>query len=1009
MYQNTIANSQTIYFNIAFNSTTCSWYGSFKLIVNPLPNEDPLGYYPQYELCDDVVSNPGREVFNLGSKIQGILNGQLGMQVTFYATVNDAVNNNTSAILPLLYTNAQAFNQTIGIRITNTATGCYVVSSMDLVVNPLPTLVVPPPYIVCDENTDGFTSQFDLNTLTAFIKGGGNYTISYHLTLPNAQANDLPISLTQNFTNNVPFVQDLYVRGIDAKGCVKVIKIELNVNSAPVLPSPPVADLVKCDEDSNNQNGITNFNLEVQTPAILAAQVGPITNYTVSYYESLADATAQSSEIVTTTIYPGVNNQTIWYVVNNSTTTCASAIGSFKLVVNAPIVLTTPTLYSLCDTFAPINNQFAIFNMTNFIGVINGHTITFYLTKAEAEAGTNAIVNPSAYQNTIAANQTVWIAATNNTTGCKGYRTLTLKVLPIPTPKTDPPTLKACDYNNPGDGFELFDLTTNALYIQNNDPNVTLTYYASQAHALAGTPQVANPTAVSLNGSGWIRVSSDVNVGSDTVPCFVIVEQPILINPIPKVANPIADYQQCVPSLLGTTTFDLTSKYGAILLGTSQLAANFTISFYNSQANAQSGTNAIATPTAYPYLNSNTTPEIIYVRIVNNATGCFNASGSFKIKVNIAPTATAPLPYASCDSDNTNDGYLLFPLNTNALLATILGTQLPADYDVLFYTSLANAIADTNAITNVGNYMTNTQTLYIRVRNKATTCLSTVVSFNLTIERKPEPKITTPDGNNVICVDFVTDEIVRGLTLTATNNVAGTYTYQWYENGTLLLGETNSTYIVDADPTGATRIYTVVMKSTSALGCDQESADFPVIQSGQAVIVGPEGYTITNGFEANQIITVNVDGYGAGTYQYSLDDGPRQDSNVFENVSLGSNLNGYTTHTIYVWDTKGGLQYSCDPLEINNVQTIDYPHYFTPNGDGYHDSWNIVGLANQPNAKIYIFDRFGKLIKQISPKGEGWDGTFNGQLLPATDYWFSVNYLEQTIEKQFKAHFSLKR
>uniref|UniRef100_UPI003751EC5E T9SS type B sorting domain-containing protein n=1 Tax=Flavobacterium sp. TaxID=239 RepID=UPI003751EC5E len=84
-------------------------------------------------------------------------------------------------------------------------------------------------------------------------------------------------------------------------------------------------------------------------------------------------------------------------------------------------------------------------------------------------------------------------------------------------------------------------------------------------------------------------------------------------------------------------------------------------------------------------------------------------------------------------------------------------------------------------------------------------------------------------------------------------------------------------------------------------------------------------------------------------------------------------------------------------------------HYFTPNGDGYHDSWNIVGLANQPNAKIYIFDRFGKLIKQISSNGDGWDGTFNGQLLPATDYWFSVNYLEQTFEKQFKAHFSLKR
>ncbi|MBY0486136.1 MAG: T9SS type B sorting domain-containing protein, partial [Flavobacteriaceae bacterium] len=58
--------------------------------------------------------------------------------------------------------------------------------------------------------------------------------------------------------------------------------------------------------------------------------------------------------------------------------------------------------------------------------------------------------------------------------------------------------------------------------------------------------------------------------------------------------------------------------------------------------------------------------------------------------------------------------------------------------------------------------------------------------------------------------------------------------------------------------------------------------------------------------------------------------------------------------------------------------------------------------------KIYIFDRFGKLIKQISPDGAGWDGTYNGQPLPSTDYWFTVDYME-SIDKQFKAHFSLKR
>ncbi|MGL2966681.1 T9SS type B sorting domain-containing protein, partial [Flavobacterium sp. XGLA_31] len=64
---------------------------------------------------------------------------------------------------------------------------------------------------------------------------------------------------------------------------------------------------------------------------------------------------------------------------------------------------------------------------------------------------------------------------------------------------------------------------------------------------------------------------------------------------------------------------------------------------------------------------------------------------------------------------------------------------------------------------------------------------------------------------------------------------------------------------------------------------------------------------------------------------------------------------------------------------------------------------------NQESAKIYIFDRYGKLVKQISPTSPGWDGTMNGHFLPADDYWFTVDYLEQTTTKQFKAHFSLKR
>jgi gliding motility-associated-like protein len=294
----------------------------------------------------------------------------------------------------------------------------------------------------------------------------------------------------------------------------------------------------------------------------------------------------------------------------------------------------------------------------------------------------------------------------------------------------------------------------------------------------------------------------------------------------------------------------------------------------------------------------------------------------------------------------------------------------------------------------------------VKVENSSNTitpvCYA-LTTIDITVERYPNPIITTPNDIDTICVDYASNVVVRPLTLNSGITNATAYTFEWFEgtSTTPIPGATGPTYTVDtASPTGATRTYTVKATSVSPLGCATTSPVFQVIQSGQAAIpAGTVGYTITNAFTNSQIITVTVEGYG--TYEYSLDDGPRQESNIFEGVSLG-------THVIHVWDTEGG-DYSCEELLILDVQIIDYPHYFTPNGDGYNDTWNIKGLGGQPNAKIYIFDRHGKLIKQLSSKGQGWDGTYNGQQLPSDDYWFTVDYLEQSTMKQFKAHFAMKR
>ena len=143
---------------------------------------------------------------------------------------------------------------------------------------------------------------------------------------------------------------------------------------------------------------------------------------------------------------------------------------------------------------------------------------------------------------------------------------------------------------------------------------------------------------------------------------------------------------------------------------------------------------------------------------------------------------------------------------------------------------------------------------------------------------------------------------------------------------------------------------------------------------------------------------MQVDVKGRGDYEYALDEGPWQKDHILSNVHYGM-------HTISVRD-----RFGC-AIETLKINIIDYPKYFTPNGDGYHDTWNISSLRHQANAKIYIFDRYGKLLKEIRPSGEGWNGTFNGQPMPTSDYWFLVEYYSQSSKalNQFKAHFTLKR
>lgn len=154
-------------------------------------------------------------------------------------------------------------------------------------------------------------------------------------------------------------------------------------------------------------------------------------------------------------------------------------------------------------------------------------------------------------------------------------------------------------------------------------------------------------------------------------------------------------------------------------------------------------------------------------------------------------------------------------------------------------------------------------------------------------------------------------------------------------------------------------------------------------------------YSISGAFTDNQSVTISA--IPSGNYNYQLDNGVLQVSNIFENVSPG-------IHTISVIESN-----TCGYFLSEEILIINYPNYFTPNNDGINDFWYISGMNIFENWKISIFDRFGKLITQLNPSNIAWNGTFNSNELPSTDYWFLIEYQENGISRTFRSHFSLIR
>lgn len=374
---------------------------------------------------------------------------------------------------------------------------------------------------------------------------------------------------------------------------------------------------------------------------------------------------------------------------------------------------------------------------------------------------------------------------------------------------------------------------------------------------------------------------------------------------VEKVNDPVMpslpNIEMCDDNNDGIAFFNLNTQTPIILASQSTAASNYSVSYHITATDAVTGALPILNTSSYINLSN---PQTIYARVQNNTTSQFEV-GNFQLIVNPKPTLITPPEFLTCDTDGVNDGYYSFSLSS--LIPYILGqSQNPSNYSVTFYDTMANAQSNTNVISNLVNYQAYTHTIWIRVSNNITGC-ERIGSFNTTVEQLPEPIIFA--NSPTLCVDYSTNNVVAPVTLMAISPIQGSYSYQWFNDGVPV--GVGSTYTISSPlPNSGTSSYTVEMISNSISSCNGVSAPFSIFQSGPVSPIGI-GYSIVNN-AGNQVITVEVSGYG--TYQYQLDGGPQQSSNVFSNVTLGN-------HTITVSDLEGCGSILIDNINVNLIPT----------------------------------------------------------------------------------------
>jgi gliding motility-associated-like protein len=425
--------------------------------------------------------------------------------------------------------------------------------------------------------------------------------------------------------------------------------------------------------------------------------------------------------------------------------------------------------------------------------------------------------------------------------------------------------------------------------------------------------------------------------------------------------------------VLANTGFD--DWYGAA--GKNE-AVEIQTNVFETMIDAQNNQNALPDT----WINTVSGGQTVYVALTNTVNNQ-QVIVPVDLVIGIPPTFTDPSPVVNCVSNSSGTTF-----NLRALEPEIVGNQ--NSVEVNFFESEQDAVTDTNPLPDNILITSIDKPIYVRMENTQTSCLA-VYSFTITTRSTP---MYDPLNNIYYCtavnypIRIAVDlqekkaEIMGNQSLTDFE----TSFYQSSQDADLAVNEITQAFLLET-----TQKDIFVRMEDSNTGC-YEIKTF-TIYTVPEVETDTFDFTVETTDWTYNDNSIHILVSGIGDFEYSIDGTNYQTEPVFEHLATGS-------YEVHVRDKT-----DCSAV-IKEVLLLMYPNFFTPNADGFNDYWNIKYTAQEPNMKIYIFDRYGKLLRSLSPLEVGWDGNYHGRPMPSTDYWFLVIREDK---REHRGHFTLKR